>query len=66
MVRSLRHTTAIPITTRNLEVIRAEDITSGMRRVTLGGEQLAAHVAENDFPSERSSRTASTTSSRFF
>jgi NADPH-dependent ferric siderophore reductase len=31
-------------------VLRVADVTPGMRRVTLGGEQLRAHTAENGFP----------------
>ncbi|MGO3886902.1 MAG: siderophore-interacting protein, partial [Mycetocola sp.] len=50
MVFSLRPLTIFPITTRTLEVRRVEDVTPGMRRVTLGGPQLAAHVADNGFP----------------
>ena len=50
MAFSLRPLTIFPITTRTLEVLRVEDITPGMRRVTLGGAQLAAHVAENGLP----------------
>lgn len=50
MVRSLRPYRALPITTRNLEVIRTADVTPGMRRVTLGGSQLAEHVAANGMP----------------
>ncbi|YAL83978.1 SIP domain-containing protein [Dermacoccaceae bacterium W4C1] len=49
MARSLRPYEAFRITTRNLEVLRVADVTSGMRRVTLGGEQLAAHTADNGF-----------------
>ncbi len=50
MARSLRPIDVFPITTRVLEVLRVADVTPGMRRVTLGGEQLAAHTAENGFP----------------
>ncbi len=50
MPRSLRHLEIYPITTRTLEVLRVSDVTPGMRRVTLGGEQLAAHIAENGYP----------------
>lgn len=49
MVRSLRPQAIFPITTRRLSVIRVADVTPGMRRVTLGGEELAAHVASNGF-----------------
>lgn len=47
MVRSLRPIEVFPITTRHLKVLRVTDVTPGMRRVTLGGEQLAEHVAQN-------------------
>lgn len=50
MARSLRPIQILPITTRFLEVIRTEAVTPGMQRVTLGGEQLKAHTAENGFP----------------
>lgn len=50
MAFSLRPLTVFPITTRTLEVIRVADVTPGMRRVTLGGPELAAHTAENGFP----------------
>lgn len=49
MPSGLRPLTVFPITTRSLEVLRVEDLTPGMRRVTLGGPQLAAHLAENGF-----------------
>ncbi|WP_232549299.1 siderophore-interacting protein [Propioniciclava soli] len=41
---------AFAITTRALEVLRIADVTSGMRRVTLGGPALAAHTAPNGMP----------------
>jgi NADPH-dependent ferric siderophore reductase len=50
MARSLRPIDVYGITTRNLEVLRSQDVTPGMRRVTLGGDQLAAHVAPNGMP----------------
>ncbi|AZT97656.1 MAG: SIP domain-containing protein [Brevibacterium aurantiacum] len=50
MARSLRPFEAFPITTRHLEVIRTADVTPGMRRVTLGGDQLKAFTAENGYP----------------
>ena len=50
MAKSLRPLEAFPITVRRLEVLRAVDITPGMRRVTLGGPGLAAHTAENGKP----------------
>lgn len=50
MSRSLRDINVFPITTRHLEVIRVADVTPGMRRVTLGGPELAAHTAANGMP----------------
>ncbi len=50
MPRNLRPIEAFPITTRFLEVIRSVDVTPGMRRVTLGGAELAAHTAVNGYP----------------
>lgn len=50
MALSLRPLTVFPITTRTLEVLRVADVTPGMRRVTLGGAELAAHVAQNGHP----------------
>ncbi|MFT4213696.1 MAG: siderophore-interacting protein, partial [Microbacterium sp.] len=50
MARSLRPLTVYPITTRTLEVLRVADVTPGMRRVTLGGPELAAHTAANGYP----------------
>lgn len=50
MANSLRPLEIFPITTRFLQVIRTADVTPGMRRVTLGGEQLKAHTADNGYP----------------
>lgn len=50
MARNLRPLDVFPITTRTLEVLRVVDVTPGMRRVTLGGAELAAHTAENGYP----------------
>ncbi|MEV3872584.1 siderophore-interacting protein [Streptomyces sp. NPDC049906] len=50
MARSLRPLEVFPITTRTLEVLRVADVTSAMRRVTLGGPELAAHTAANGYP----------------
>lgn len=49
MSNNLRPISIFPITTRFLQVLRTEDVTPGMRRVTLGGEQLKAHTAANGF-----------------
>ncbi|MFT3876676.1 MAG: siderophore-interacting protein [Propioniciclava sp.] len=50
MLQSIRPATVFGITTRRLQVIRAVDVTPGMRRVTLGGPGLAAHAAPNGNP----------------
>ncbi|MGO1851927.1 MAG: SIP domain-containing protein [Microbacteriaceae bacterium] len=50
MARSLRPLETYPITVRTLEVLRVADVTPGMRRVTLGGPELAAHTADNGYP----------------
>lgn len=50
MARSLRPLEVFPITTRTLEVLRVADVTPGMRRVTLGGPELAAFTAGNGYP----------------
>lgn len=50
MTASMRPLDVFPITTRHLEVLRVADVTPGMRRVTLGGAQLRAHVAANGYP----------------
>lgn len=46
----VRTRTSYPASTRFLQVLRVQDVTDGMRRVTLGGEQLAAHTADNGYP----------------
>lgn len=50
MAISARPIGVYPITTRELEVLRVADVTPGMRRITLGGEQLREFRAENGFP----------------
>jgi len=50
MPATIRRTSIYAITTRKLQVLRTADVTPGMRRVTIGGPELAAHVAENGFP----------------
>ncbi|MDK8761424.1 siderophore-interacting protein [Corynebacterium pseudodiphtheriticum] len=44
-----RTRTSYPASTRFLQVLRVQDVTDGMRRVTLGGPQLAAHTANNGY-----------------
>lgn len=50
MAGSLRPIEVFPITTRTLDVLRVSDVTPGMRRITLGGPELAAHTAANGYP----------------
>ncbi|QAY60166.1 siderophore-interacting protein [Microbacterium protaetiae] len=50
MAHTLRPQAIFPITTRQLSVLRVADVTPGMRRVTLGGAGLNAHVAANGQP----------------
>ncbi|MEU3601445.1 SIP domain-containing protein [Streptomyces sp. NPDC006798] len=53
-VRDPRSAAVFPIVLRELTVLRAENITPGMRRVTLGGAQLAAfHRDGLDLPAMR-------------
>lgn len=47
MPQLARRTTVFPIALRELEVLRVTEVTPGMRRVTLTGEQLAAHVTRD-------------------
>lgn len=49
MPATIRKTSIFAITTRKLQVLRTADMTPGMRRVTLGGPELAEHVAANGF-----------------
>lgn len=44
-----RTRTSYPASARFLQVLRVQDVTDGMRRVTLGGPQLAAHTADNGY-----------------
>ncbi|MEU5401425.1 siderophore-interacting protein [Streptomyces sp. NPDC005963] len=50
MAQSLRSIEVFPITTRTLDVLRVTDVTPAMRRITLGGPELAAHTAANGYP----------------
>lgn len=49
MARSARPLDIRPITTRVLDVLRVTDVTPGMRRVTLGGDQLRAFRSDTGF-----------------
>ncbi|MEU6709488.1 siderophore-interacting protein [Streptomyces wuyuanensis] len=52
--RSPRSVVTFPIVLRELTVLRAENITPGMRRLTLGGEQLHAFTRDGlDLPALR-------------
>ncbi|MFH0518619.1 SIP domain-containing protein [Streptomyces sp. M41] len=52
--RSPRSVATFPIVLRELTVLRAENITPGMRRLTLGGEQLRAFTRDGlDLPGLR-------------
>jgi NADPH-dependent ferric siderophore reductase len=50
VAHSLRSIEVFPITTRTLDVLRVTDVTPAMRRITLGGLELAAHTAANGYP----------------
>lgn len=47
MPKTSRGTTVHPISLRELRVVRAVELTPGMRRVTLAGEQLGAFTSAN-------------------
>ncbi|MFJ5262109.1 SIP domain-containing protein [Streptomyces sp. NPDC088387] len=49
MPKTSRRLTVHPSTLREVEVVRAVDITPGMRRLTLRGEQLRAFTSANGF-----------------
>ncbi|GAA0476751.1 hypothetical protein Aca07nite_84820 [Actinoplanes capillaceus] len=50
MPKTSRRLTVRPVTLREVEVLRVVDLTPGMRRITLGGEQLNAFTSANGFP----------------
>lgn len=50
MPKTSRRLTVRPLTLREAEVVRVTDLTPGMRRVTLAGEQLRAFTSPNGFP----------------
>lgn len=50
MPKTSRRLTVHPLTLREAEVVRVTDLTPGMRRVTLAGEQLRAFTSPNGFP----------------
>ncbi|MDA0181712.1 SIP domain-containing protein [Solirubrobacter phytolaccae] len=50
MPKTSRPLTVRSLTLREVEVVRVADLTPGMRRITLGGEQLRAFTSANGFP----------------
>ncbi|WP_159499335.1 siderophore-interacting protein [Microbacterium sp. 18062] len=50
MPKSSRAITVHPVVLRQLEVLRIHDVTPGMRRVTLTGDQLGAFTSSTGFP----------------
>ncbi|MFG1923189.1 SIP domain-containing protein [Cryptosporangium sp. NPDC048952] len=49
MPKTSRRITVHPLTLREVEVVRVHDLTPGMRRITLAGEQLRAFTSANGF-----------------
>jgi NADPH-dependent ferric siderophore reductase len=49
MPKISRRLTVHPLTLREVEIVRVTDLTPGMRRITLGGEQLRAFTSANGF-----------------
>src|SRR5690606_17660047 len=50
MPKTSRRLTVHPLTLREVEVVRVADLTPGMRRITLAGEQLRGFTSANGFP----------------
>ncbi|MFH8467044.1 SIP domain-containing protein [Streptomyces sp. NPDC017991] len=50
MPKTSRRLTVHPLTLREVEVVRVVDLTPGMRRITLSGEQLCEFTSANGFP----------------
>ncbi|GIE29662.1 hypothetical protein Ait01nite_027070 [Actinoplanes italicus] len=50
MPKTSRRLTVHPVTLREVEVLRVVDLTPGLRRITLGGEQLRAFTSAGGFP----------------
>ncbi len=50
MPRTSRPIRVHPVTLREARVLRVDDLTSGMRRLTLGGDQLEPFVSGNGLP----------------
>lgn len=49
MPKTARRLTVHPVTLREVEVVRVRDLTAGMRRITLGGDQLREFTSANGF-----------------
>lgn len=49
MPRTSRRVSVHPLTLRDVQVVRIVDLTPGMRRITLAGEQLGAFTSANGF-----------------
>lgn len=58
MPKTSRRLTVHPLTLREVEVVGVTDLTPGMRRITLGGEQLRAFTSANGFPQPAFARAA--------
>ncbi len=50
MPKTSRRLTVHPLTLREVEVVRIQDLTPGMRRITLAGAQLREFTSVNGFP----------------
>ena len=50
MPKTSRQLTVRPVTLREVQVVRVVDLTPGMRRVTLSGEQLRPFTSANGLP----------------
>ncbi|MEU6248031.1 siderophore-interacting protein [Glycomyces sp. NPDC047010] len=50
MPKTSRRLTVRPLTLREVEVVGVLDVTPGMRRITLAGDQLGAFTSANGFP----------------
>ena len=50
MPKTSRRLTVHSLTLREVEIVRVADLTPGMRRITLGGEQLREFTSANGFP----------------
>lgn len=61
MPKTTRRLAVHPISLRELTVLRIEDLTTGMRRVVLGGAQLEAVTSANGIPQPAFRSEGSTT-----